>query len=291
MASTVPPESVERLYHLLVTALSRSRAEPFAAPVTVAEIYQELVPYRAVRSEAGFQMNADYEHALLALLSGAGERLRLEPATARDALRRELAAANPNVGRYRDFAACDAWVAAPAPQAAVGRSNRVGERADVLAEDDGGADWGGLAGLGAKVDDEASDAVATAATFPFEPDAAAPTPTPPAPAAAASTPTPPAPAAAASTPTPTPPAPARTQEPARAAAAPVAQEQVPRAAAPAVDDHRCAYCDSSLPNSRTVRFCPYCGSDQTTQPCGSCGEALDPGWVFCVACGEGRAEE
>lgn len=98
------------LYHALVDALhARGDASP-DRPVTVAEIYQELVPYRGVRETLGFELNADYEHALLRLLSGEGDLLRLEPSTARDELREELQSPNPYVGLYRKFAACDVWV-------------------------------------------------------------------------------------------------------------------------------------------------------------------------------------
>jgi hypothetical protein len=104
---------VERLHACLAQALNRSRVEPFIAPVTVAEIYQDLVPYRAVRSRLGFEMNADYEHTLLRMLAGEGNHVRLEPKEARDELRAELRAANPNVGLFRKFAGCDVWVATP----------------------------------------------------------------------------------------------------------------------------------------------------------------------------------
>jgi hypothetical protein len=104
---------VEKIHLALAEALKQHRARPFEAPVTVAEIYQDLVPYRAVRATLGFAMNADYEHTLLRLLSGEGGYARLEPDEARDELRAELATPNPNVGLFRKFAACDVWVTPP----------------------------------------------------------------------------------------------------------------------------------------------------------------------------------
>jgi hypothetical protein len=102
--------TVTNLYQALVDALhARGDAAP-DRPVTVAEIYQELVPYRGVRETLGFELNADYEHALLRLLAGEDELLRLEPTSARDELRQELESPNPYVGLYRKFAACDVWV-------------------------------------------------------------------------------------------------------------------------------------------------------------------------------------
>ena len=102
---------VARLHEALIDALNASRPGWLDSPVTIAEIYQDLVPYRQVRGSLGIDLNADYEFALLQLLAGAGELVRVEPAEAREELRREAAAPNPNLGVYRRFAGCDAWVA------------------------------------------------------------------------------------------------------------------------------------------------------------------------------------
>jgi hypothetical protein len=101
---------VDRLLAALADALRRTRKDPFGAPVTVAEIYQDLVPYRSVRTALGFQMNADYEHTVLRLLAGENELAKLEPDEAREELRSELDTPNPNVGLFRKFAACDVWI-------------------------------------------------------------------------------------------------------------------------------------------------------------------------------------
>lgn len=101
---------VERLLAALSDALRRTRKDPFGSPVTVAEIYQDLVPYRSVRTALGFQMNADYEHTVLRLLAGESDLARLEPQEAREELRSELEMPNPNVGLFRKFAACDVWI-------------------------------------------------------------------------------------------------------------------------------------------------------------------------------------
>ncbi|MEX0907325.1 MAG: zinc ribbon domain-containing protein [Gemmatimonadota bacterium] len=221
-------EAVERLYTRLAEALQQSRRE-FDVPVTVAEIYQELVPYRLVRSEVGFGMNADYEHALLRLLAGEAGRVRLEPDTARETIRRELRDANPNVGLYRDYAACDVWVQAPVEASHVAEA--VAELlGDVFENED--ADEAAIFSL---VDDLDPEPYLTEVAGDDE-------------------------------------AAAETEAPARRGAE---------------ADH-CTYCDSPLPTQRPVRFCPYCGGDQTTRPCGECGEPLEPGWMFCIACGGAR---
>jgi hypothetical protein len=99
-----------RLLHGCLTRQLRHRGGQ-EQPVTVAEIYQDLVPYRAVRSEIGVELNADYEHALVRLLAGEGGLARLEPAEVRAELQRELGMPDPNVTLYRKFAGCDVWVA------------------------------------------------------------------------------------------------------------------------------------------------------------------------------------
>lgn len=105
-------EIVTRLYRALVEELHR-RDHPDNRPVKVSELYQDLVPYRAVRSALGVELNADYEHALLRLLSGERDLLRLEPAEAREELRREVEAPYPFVGLFRKFSASDVWVKMP----------------------------------------------------------------------------------------------------------------------------------------------------------------------------------
>lgn len=77
-------------------------------PFTVAEIYQDLVPYALYREALGVEMNGDYEHALLRLLAGEEGFLELESDAALQEIRDELQSNNPNTGLYREFAAVDA---------------------------------------------------------------------------------------------------------------------------------------------------------------------------------------
>lgn len=107
-------ETVTRLYRALVRELRR-REHPANRPVTVADVYQTLVPYAAVRSTLGVELNADYEHALLRLLSGERDLVRLEPETAREALQREVNTPYPFVGLYRNFSSSPVWIAMPEP--------------------------------------------------------------------------------------------------------------------------------------------------------------------------------
>lgn len=233
---------VERLFDRLAVAIRQSR-RPAGAPVSVSEIYQELVPYRDVREDVGFAMNADYEHTLLRLLAGEGGFARLEPHTARDTIRDELCLPNPNVGMYRDFAGCDVFV----------RANDDDMPAFEPADDP-------RAGFDEGVPEERSESrVSAFSTFSMVEDD---------------------------------PADDHPAEDAADDAGPTGTRELEDAAtddtSPAASSVRCAYCDSALPTHRSVRFCPYCGADQTTRPCNSCGESLEPGWTFCVACGSGQ---
>jgi hypothetical protein len=285
---------VDRLYGRLAEALERTRRMPFDAPVTVAEIYQELVPYRVVRSEVGFDMNADYEHALLQLLSGEDQRVRMDPPHAVEEIRRELRGTNPNLSIYREYAACDVWVSRPAGVAAA-------------------AEHGPVSNESANGRSDAAKATAPAAppkrSAPYEIFSLAEDDAPPADVAASATSGSEAimesneaereetlpetrPSAAHEDVRPS----VQRDEP-RAATVPIGDTDVrPEPAQPAAettvesasrtaDVGRCAFCDSTLPQSRAARFCPFCGADQSMHPCAECGEVVEPGWVYCIACG------
>ena len=100
-------EVLERFHRTLVEEISARRPEYLTGPFTVAEIYQNLVPYGSHRDRIGVDMNGDYEDALLRMLAGEGGYLVLESEHALRDLREELNSANPNTGLYREFAAVD----------------------------------------------------------------------------------------------------------------------------------------------------------------------------------------
>jgi hypothetical protein len=273
---------VERLHGVLSQALQHNRPRPFDSPVTVAEIYQDLVPYRSVRTALGFQMNADYEHTLLRLLAGEHGLARLEPAEARDELRSELGTPNPNVGLFRKFAACDVWVTpgqpiemhAPVEVHAPGEAApaQVAEAGPTVSEPDPGV-WT----AGPEVDPRTWTAEAEAeehtaaeweASLPeliLDEEVSAEPPVAEV----------------------IPPDPAPEPPPADPSHQTDATTMLEAAASPAGATHTgtCAFCASDLPVGRHVKFCPYCGADQALRPCGSCAEPLDPNWSFCIACG------
>jgi len=96
-----------RFHSALVEEILSRRPEYIHSPFTVAEIYQNLVPYGTHRDRIGVEMNGDYEDALLRLLAGEGGYLVLESPPALRALRDEVGSANPNTGLYREYAAVD----------------------------------------------------------------------------------------------------------------------------------------------------------------------------------------
>jgi hypothetical protein len=240
------------LYHSLVAALHERGAAHADQPVTVAEIYQELIPYRGVRERLGFELNADYEHALLRLLAGESELLRLEPTAARDELRQELASPNPYVGLYRKFAACDVWVKIE-PRAQAADSASAAPAVPVITADQP---------LGhPEPDHPAADSAA------------------------------PAPAATSGQPPATGSAPAATATTDTIAAAPAERRpaQQPATADPGAPSSSCPFCRQAIPAERAVRFCPHCGGDQRSRPCARCGEVIDYAWRYCIACGAAAA--
>lgn len=53
---------------------------------------------------------------------------------------------------------------------------------------------------------------------------------------------------------------------------------------------RCMHCDTVLPKDRAINFCQTCGRSVTMVPCDHCGADMEPGWRFCVACGQEATE-
>jgi hypothetical protein len=107
-------DPLDRLYRRIADVLLR---EP-ATAVTVGDIYQHLVPYRSVRAELGFGELAEYEHALLRLLSGERDFLVVERAEVQEEFQRELRNTNPILGVYRDYADVGVYLNPYAPDPA-----------------------------------------------------------------------------------------------------------------------------------------------------------------------------
>jgi hypothetical protein len=57
--------------------------------------------------------------------------------------------------------------------------------------------------------------------------------------------------------------------------------------------NQCEYCGGVMPGNREIRFCPHCGQPQGDGElkCQGCGNALDVGWAYCLACGRATGFE
>jgi len=97
-------QDVERLFRGLVQVLAERDPARLTGTVQVAELYQQLVPYRVYRTQLGFDSNLDYEAAVLGLLAGVGGYATLEPAEAQASLAAEAASAHPDSASFREFA-------------------------------------------------------------------------------------------------------------------------------------------------------------------------------------------
>lgn len=116
---------LDRLHQRLREAADAHPDADGTSEITVAHLYQQLIPYRSVRGELGVWELAAYEHALLRLLAGERGYLRVEDESVRKELQRELSAPNPILGIYRDYpdaavtliaaAGADGEGSAPAP--------------------------------------------------------------------------------------------------------------------------------------------------------------------------------
>lgn len=248
---------LERFHHSLVVEISTSCPEYLEATFTVAEIYQNLVPYRSHRDLIGVEMNGDYENALLRLLGGEGGFLVLESEPALREIQNELLSKNPNTGLFREFAAAGV------------RLNPERLEPDMMKAS---AEKGPDAGNGARGPNLA--------------DEEGPTPT-------ASIP----PSLSASPATPATPArkegnevtvlPFERPAASRPAGAGAGTGAGAGAGAGAADPEvsQCPQCREVLPDRAGLRFCPGCGTDVLVVACGDCGEELERHWRFCVACG------
>src|SRR5690554_2085802 len=78
-----------RLYREAIRRLEERGVGP-EGTITVRDLFEEVVPYASVRETLGFELKADYDHALLQLLASPDSPLSLEPGEPRDAMRREL---------------------------------------------------------------------------------------------------------------------------------------------------------------------------------------------------------
>jgi hypothetical protein len=265
-------ELLSRFHKALVREIQATNPDYLAGPFSVAEIYQNLVPYRTHRDEIGVEMNGDYEHALLQLLAGDGDYLTIESRTARQEIREELESPNPNTGLYRDFAAADVrlnpekteralegWEAPePAPEEEKMSDpddpyllvdlNGGEPETEAREEEDQGEE------IPMVEEDEMEDDVGEvdSQSLPFE----------------------------VSDQEELPPVDAVSLD-----GEELVDEESVSADSQEQSSGNCPWCKENLPHREGVKFCPFCGSNVRLVPCPACGEELELTWRFCIACG------
>lgn len=96
-------DTLDRMFAVLVRNLRARQPASLTAPISVADLHQQILPYRHYRRELGIESNQEYELALMELLSGARGYLDVDERL-RDGLGKELQASSPEPSRVRDYA-------------------------------------------------------------------------------------------------------------------------------------------------------------------------------------------
>jgi double zinc ribbon protein len=253
-------DDLDRVFHRLVSNIRHRHPEYLTLPFTVQELYETLIPYRHHRRELGIETNQDYEVAVTRLLSGERDYLQSDPEM-RDKLQAELASPHADPGGFREFAGAKVSLAPEAlrriraltvPSGGTGAAAAASTAAAAFTE-----------GNQAAVSDATSSPEAVAANAPSDASSseAAVTGTPSAGGFSASFPVSSSPAGESARPTPT--------------AIPTLLN-VPEG---------CPFCAGTLPEGRTVVYCPHCGNNLSVTRCPACGGELEKGWKYCVSCG------
>ncbi|MDP9177134.1 MAG: zinc ribbon domain-containing protein [Gemmatimonadota bacterium] len=251
-------DDLDRVFHRLVSNIRHRHPEYLTLPFTVQELYETLIPYRHHRRELGIETNQDYEIAVTRLLSGERDYLQSDPEM-RDKLEAELASPHFDTGAFREFAGAKVSLA---PEAL----RRIRALTVPAAETPA-----------------ASKATASAPPPPPMPMPSVASPAGGAVASGAAVSGTPAPAGFSAT------FPLSSSLPAADAGE---TGQAP-AGIPSLGDvavpEGCPFCGGTLPEGRTVIYCPNCGNNLSVSRCPACGGELEKGWKFCVTCGRSVA--
>ena len=269
---------LERFHRALIEEIQTQRPEYLTGPFTVAEIYQNLVPYGSHRDRIGVEMNGDYEDALLRLLAGEGGYLVLDSEPALQALRAEIESANPNTGLFREFAAVDVRLNQAYLDLSAAAMDQLPDLVKELEAEDPVAmtDLAPGASLSADLNIVPPGVDIFSDPEPMEAVHATEAPTT---------------EVSMTTDAPTDEDPlgdAHEDSETSSARPPLAPEFVEPGPAPSVsagEGGQCRWCGESLPERSPLNFCPFCGTDQNLVPCRSCGSELEPGWNYCASCG------
>jgi hypothetical protein len=256
-------DDLDRVFHRLVSNIRHRHPEYLTLPFTVQELYETLIPYRHHRRELGIETNQDYEIAVTRLLSGERDYLHADPEM-RDKLQAELASPHADPGGFREFAGAKVSLAPEALRRIRALTVPAGATGTPAASTTAQA-------ASQPVSDTTQSAPVTAAGS-----------APPEGATGSG-------AAVSAMPTPGgfsanfPLSSAGAGESARPT--PAAIPSMLNAAVP----EGCPFCSGTLPEGRTVIYCPHCGNNLSVSRCPACGGELEKGWKFCVSCGRSVA--
>ena len=263
---TFEDQEVLRRFHRALVRELQASAGDLGSPFTVAEIYQNLVPYRTHRDELAVEMNADYEHALLRLLAGEGDFLTIESRTARQEIQDELGSPNPNTGLYRDFAAADVRLN---PHLVDHALMELGAEAADKSEEEVEVDVDEASMVEGELNGEDSGTDSAEASGGEALDSGEQPPEVSGEESSATD--------------------DQDEETAEDLGSDVVGESAMAGMEEGDEDRppfeACPWCRESLPQRGGVKFCPFCGSNVQLVPCPACGEELELNWRFCIACG------
>lgn len=242
-------DDLDRVFHRLVSNIRHRHAEYLTLPFTVQELYETLIPYRHHRRELGIETNQDYEIAVTRLLSGERDYLQSDPEM-RDKLQAELASPHLDTGAFREFAGAKVSLAPEALRRIRALTVPTGENPATagLTGPATASGAGAAVPLGAVASGAAVSSTLTPAGF------------------SATFPLSPAPGVSD--------APMAHETP--AAISSLLNISVPEG---------CPFCGGTLPEGRTVNYCPSCGNNLSVSRCPACGGELEKGWKYCVTCG------
>jgi len=108
-------DNVERMFRHLVRVIRTRYPQYLTQPFDVAELHQNILPYRHHRRELGLETNEDYEITMLELLGGNHDYVILDDRM-REALKTELTSRNPDPAAFRQFSEAQITLSASAIQ-------------------------------------------------------------------------------------------------------------------------------------------------------------------------------
>jgi hypothetical protein len=263
-------DNLDRMYRHLVRTIRAKFPQYLSQPFDVAELYQNILPYRHHRRELGLETNEDYEITLTELLSGARDYVIVDDRM-RDALRDQLASVNPDPSAFKQFASASVALSPNALRSLASgpddpstplRSVAVPEVRSL-----------GIGGRTAEFETVPAPGTTAERERPVASTSGAARPTGALPSESKATQQPAAQQPAAQQPA------APTSLPAPTTAPSGARAITPEPGA------TCRWCNEDLPVGRAITFCPHCGQNLTTMNCPACGSELEVGWKFCAVCG------